>query len=45
MEEYTNIDRHQKGNGANCNAKVSTGFFVFLIVVAVIAVACWLILR
>ncbi len=45
MEEYTNIDRHQNDNGANCNAKVSTGFYVFLIVAAVIAVVCWLILH
>ena len=45
MERNTNTPGNQKENGANCNAKVSTGFYVFLVLAVVLAVICWLILR
>ncbi|GEM_PF-5210394 len=44
MEKNTNMDSQQKHEGANCNAKISTGFYVFLAVAAIIAAISWFIL-
>jgi len=45
MEKDTMMDNQQKNGGANCNAKISTGFYVFLVITAVIVVVGWLVLR
>jgi hypothetical protein len=46
MENKPNVTHARKGEqGASCNARVGTGFAGFLLAVAIVGAALWLILR
>ncbi|WP_257667027.1 hypothetical protein [Parapedobacter tibetensis] len=43
MKTPTDNEKPKYQNDANCNAKISTGLYVFLVVAAILAAIAWLI--